>query len=207
MQRLLWCVLVVAGCASEPSPALIVAPDSVAFPAFVLGPDPFLVQVSGASGSAWTASTLTPWLRVVPGGGASLPAQVNLLGDAGGLGGGVHAGVVRFTVDGTELLLPVTIDVPSLSGPWTATVPGGTLNLTLDDAHGSVTGTGAIVSAASVQPVIVTGSHGHPTASLALNATGFQTATLAVAFTGAATLAGTISGSGFTGDVIALTRP
>ena len=88
---------------------------------------------------------------------------------------------------------------PTVSGAWSGTSQGVTLNLTLvEGAGGAVSGSGNIVGTdANMALTVRQGSHAYPDLSLVLGATGYQDMNFAARLGSATQMTGTLNGSGF----------
>jgi hypothetical protein len=207
--RLLLCACL-AGCGTEPSVALIATPDSVLFAGFGGTPSPATLQLSSPGDTvAWAAESDAPWLAIFPSSGSITPALLTMTANAAGLGGGTHRGTMRLSAAGGALDVPVRLDVPRMAGTWIGTVPGNIgLELVLTDSAGVIAGTGAFIGSTGTRlPLVVAGTHGHPSVIFTLNAQPFTPATVSGAFVGERSVAATLTGSGYMGEVLILTRP
>jgi len=88
---------------------------------------------------------------------------------------------------------------PMVSGAWTGTSQGFTLNLTLSEGiGGAVAGSGNIAGGDLNTALIVRqGSHSYPHLTLVLGSQGYEDFNFAAQLVSATQMAGTINGSGF----------
>jgi hypothetical protein len=86
-----------------------------------------------------------------------------------------------------------------VSGSWTGTSAGVTLNLTLSEGiGGGVSGSGNITGGDENLALIVRqGSHVHPDLTLVLGAMGYEDINFAGRMSGETQITGTLNGSGF----------
>ncbi len=98
---------------------------------------------------------------------------------------------------------------PTVTGAWSGTIGGtgnmGSLSLTLTETNGAVVGSGVISGSESVA-VHVTGTHAHPSVSLAMTSSGYEDCNFSGTMTATNTIAGTLNGSGFYNRPVTLTR-
>lgn len=97
-----------------------------------------------------------------------------------------------------------------VSGSWSGPireqrVTVARLDLTLNEADGTVTGEGTLGNAGGAIPVAATGTYDVPNVSLTLSSEGLESVSL-TAVVGKTEMRGTLSGSGFTERPIKLTR-
>lgn len=101
---------------------------------------------------------------------------------------------------------PDPIDV---SGSWSGTFAADTqdvsLQLTLAETNGAVTGTGTLVSSAGTFPLTATGTYDSPRLSLLLTTPGFDPVSL-VALVDDTSMTGTIGGGGFSNESFTLAK-
>jgi len=96
---------------------------------------------------------------------------------------------------------------PSVSGGWTGTVmEAGSLNLTLVETSGTLTGSGSLSAGTFAAALTVTGAHAHPNVSLTMKSAGYEDMNFAGTMTDDRTIAGTLNGSGFSGQAVTLRR-
>lgn len=99
-----------------------------------------------------------------------------------------------------------TAPAPTLTGSWSGAVGAQALNLSLVDASGSVTGSGTITNTGSgTLALTVTGGFANGVASLTL-ASGLHPAVSLHGVVQGATMAVTLTGSGFNGDTLTMRR-
>jgi hypothetical protein len=87
----------------------------------------------------------------------------------------------------------------TVSGSWSGTSQGVTLNLVLlEGVGGGVSGSGNLVgSTDNLALVVRQGTHADPNLTLVLGATGYQDMNFSARLTSANEMAGTLNGSGF----------
>lgn len=97
---------------------------------------------------------------------------------------------------------------PTVSGSWSGTSQGLTMNLTLSEGvGGAVSGSGNIVGDADNLALIVRqGTHVYPNLTLILGATGFQDLNFTARLSSATQMTGTLNGSGFDNFNLNLTK-
>ena len=90
-------------------------------------------------------------------------------------------------------------EIPTVSGSWSGTSQGLTLNLTLSEgAGGAVAGSGNISGGGYNLALIVRqGTHNDPAVSLILGATGYEDMNFAGRMSSEMDITGTLNGSGF----------
>jgi hypothetical protein len=101
------------------------------------------------------------------------------------------------------------VKIPKVSGGWSGIIAGTTnsANLTLvEDAAGSITGSGNLVSSVTSVALTVTGTHADPSISMILASTGFSSVNYQGKVISATLIRGTLQGSGFVGDSLILTK-
>jgi len=88
---------------------------------------------------------------------------------------------------------------PSVSGSWSGSSQGVTLNLTLQEGtDGAVSGSGNMAGGTdNIALVVRQGTHVHPNLTLILGATGYEDMNFTATVTTATQMAGTLNGSGF----------
>ena len=88
---------------------------------------------------------------------------------------------------------------PSVSGSWSGSSAGITLNLTLQEGtDGAVSGSGNMDTGLDNLALVVRqGTHVDPNLTLILGATGYQDMNFTATVTSATQMAGTLNGSGF----------
>ena len=91
------------------------------------------------------------------------------------------------------------------NGPINTSTGSGSLALTLNEASGSVTGTGTLTVPGDALSLTVTGNYATPNVSLQLSSPGFEPMTLG-GTVGDETITGTLNGSGFVNIAVTLTR-
>ena len=101
-------------------------------------------------------------------------------------------------------------DPIEIEGTWQGNFPlesGGTgsLQMTLQEASGNVTGNGNITGPGGSLAITVTGTYSEPNAALALHSTGFSDLSL-TGVVGEAQWTAQFQGSGFTGTSVTLSR-
>jgi len=90
-------------------------------------------------------------------------------------------------------------ELPTVSGSWSGTSQGITLNLTLSEGvGGAVAGSGNIAGPDSnISLIVRQGTHAHPDVSLVLGAQGYEDMNFAGRMSGETQITGTLNGSGF----------
>lgn len=105
---------------------------------------------------------------------------------------------------------PTGADVPVLTGTWSgSTEPGdvpATMQLTLLEQDGVVTGAGVIFIAQTIHSLSITGVHVYPDVSLTNRGDAFNDFNYTGRFQGGSAIVGNLRGSGFTGELVILTR-
>jgi len=88
---------------------------------------------------------------------------------------------------------------PTVTGSWSGTSQGVTLNLTLSEGvGGAVAGSGNIAGPdGNISLIVRQGTHAHPDVSLVLGTQGYQDMTFSGRMSGETQIAGTLNGSGF----------
>ncbi len=90
-------------------------------------------------------------------------------------------------------------ELPTVSGSWSGTSQGMTLNLTLSEGvGGAVSGSGNIAGPdGNISLIVRQGTHAHPDVSLVLGTQGYQDMTFSGRMSGDTQITGTLNGSGF----------
>lgn len=92
---------------------------------------------------------------------------------------------------------------------WLGTIQGtsstGTIQFTLTETSGTVTGSGSIGGATQAQAVQITGTYVEPHAALTLTADGFSPVSISATLS-KTQLIGSANGSGFVGSAVSMTR-
>lgn len=94
---------------------------------------------------------------------------------------------------------------PSVAGSWYGTSGNITLNMTLSQTGQSVSGSGSVGVDSATYGVSISGSLLDTTVALTLTAGGYQPVAYAAVLSGN-TMAGSMSGSGFPGSSMTVTR-
>ena len=96
---------------------------------------------------------------------------------------------------------------PSVAGTWTGVTGAQTLSMTIVENSGVVNGSGTITGTLSgTVSLTISGTFTNPTLAVSMASGTFQPIGLTAVLSGKV-LTGNLNGSGFTGDVIVLTRP
>ena len=97
---------------------------------------------------------------------------------------------------------------PTVSGSWSGTSQGLTLNLTLSEGvGGAVSGSGNIAGGGlNLALVVRQGTHVDPNLTLILGATGYEDMNFAARLSSATQMTGTLNGSGFDNYNLNLTK-
>lgn len=96
---------------------------------------------------------------------------------------------------------------PVVTGSWSGTSQGATLNLTLSEGvGGAVSGSGNIVGSDNIALTVRQGTHSYPNLSLVLGAQGYEDMNFAGRLLSEDEIAGTLNGSGFDDFNLNLTR-
>ena len=93
----------------------------------------------------------------------------------------------------------------TVTGTWRGSTTGASLILVMQQSGSAVAGSGTITSTAGTRTLSISANYQQPTFSGTLISDGGQVITLAGTTEGR-TLVGTLTGGGFTGEGIALTR-
>jgi len=100
-------------------------------------------------------------------------------------------------------------DVPEVEGQWNGpintNVGSGSLALTLNDANGTVSGTGTLSVTGDALALTVTGNYAPPNVSLQMTSSGFEPMNLSGEVS-EDEIDGTLNGSGFVNIAVTLTR-
>ena len=94
---------------------------------------------------------------------------------------------------------------PTLAGTWEGPILSGVLTATMTDSRGTVSGSGAIDGSSLICAPAIAGTRTGANFNLTFTCTGFQPFTYAGTVT-ATTLTGNLTGSGFNGDALTLTK-
>ncbi|MCS7081522.1 MAG: hypothetical protein N2561_03300 [Bacteroidetes bacterium] len=96
---------------------------------------------------------------------------------------------------------------PGLSGRWVGIVQGVTLDVTLVESKGTITGSGSVQAPGVSISVSVTGTYSFPNVSMTFRSTGYEDFTFSGTLSADGnTLAGALNGSGFNNVAITLRR-
>nr|BCX01925.1 MAG: hypothetical protein KatS3mg041_1971 [Bacteroidota bacterium] len=96
---------------------------------------------------------------------------------------------------------------PGLSGRWTGVVQGITIDVTLVETKGTITGSGSIQAPGVSISVSVTGTYSFPNVSMTFRSTGYEDFTFSGTLSADGnTLSGSLNGSGFNNVAITLRR-
>jgi hypothetical protein len=124
---------------------------------------------------------------------------------------------MRYLLVGLTLLIaacggdsgPTEPDVPEVEGQWngpiTTNLGSGSLALTLNEASGTVTGTGTLSVTGDALALTVTGNYAPPNVSLQMTSAGFEPMNLSGTVS-EDEIDGTLNGSGFVNIAVTLTR-
>jgi hypothetical protein len=100
-------------------------------------------------------------------------------------------------------------DVPDVQGQWNGpintNVGPGNLALTLNEASGNITGTGALTVSGDALALTVTGNYAPPNVSLQMTSPGFEPMNLSGTLS-QDEIRGTLNGSGFVNNAVTLER-
>jgi len=105
---------------------------------------------------------------------------------------------------------PSGVGMPDLTGRWSGSTETGdvpaTLQITVLERDGQLTGAGVIFVVQAVHSLTLEGVHAYPNVSFKNAASGFADFNYSGRFDGNATIVGTLRGSGFGGQTVILTR-
>jgi hypothetical protein len=93
----------------------------------------------------------------------------------------------------------------TVGGTWTGTSAGQSLTMNLQQGGSGVAGTGALTGSFGARNVAISGNFTPPDLTLTLSSAGAPPITLEAVVTNNALL-GSLTGGGFTGDAIAMSR-
>lgn len=200
-------LLASAGCGTEPTPSLTLTGDSIILEGFGVEPAPLEVPMIATAGSiTWSASSSVAWLTVAPPSGTT-PDTLTLTADPAGMAGGAQTALVSITSSAGDILIPVRMQIPSLTGTWTGSLLNGNFSVQLTESSGIISGTGTMTTPGNVDPITLGGIHlDHPIIQLTFTITGFEPFTFYGSFTKQNELIGVLVGSGFAGQILGLFR-
>jgi hypothetical protein len=95
---------------------------------------------------------------------------------------------------------------PSLSGSWAGSSQGFALVVTVAERDQQVVGSGSMAAGQSTFAISIEGVHVYPSVSLMLRTGGFQDVNFSGRLTDDDNIAGTLQGSGFSGQALQLIR-
>ena len=99
--------------------------------------------------------------------------------------------------------------VPDAEGQWNGPINtssgSGDLALTLNEASGTITGSGTLTFPGDALSLTVTGNHAHPNISLQMSSPGFEPMNLSGTLSDTQ-IQGVLNGSGFVNIAVTLTR-
>jgi hypothetical protein len=97
-------------------------------------------------------------------------------------------------------------ETPSMTGSWSTVTIRRIVSLKTTESDGQVSGTGSISTLSATIPISVAGTHAHPSVVLTARSPGYNDFVFSGRFAGADSIVGTLNGSGFHDDSLALRR-